>query len=243
MDMFIPRGFAKHLLSLSRAEMRSRIGAVDHWTSCSSRVEAWQQVHHVFQVLPPTVLRRKHHCRRCGSSMCSPCTVLLRCVDRPTNSRTNDATAAGKVLQVVLGAGQGGHDTTQGGSEWRQSIETNSAVTSDTAHPVAYLVSPTRNGDYFFVTNMHRSVPNTRTSYLTVSYALSPKLDSTPSNSQILYAPEISMLSTDFSEYNLTSPLQDHSPRQWSPPSKPHQSDHLSQVPSQSPVERDQSRS
>ncbi|KAF0757977.1 hypothetical protein AaE_004084 [Aphanomyces astaci] len=121
------------------------------------------------------------------------CALALR---RPANEFSNQRRdSSGKVLQVVLGAGQGGHDATQGGSEWRQSIETNSTVTSDTAHPVAYLVSPTRNvnGDYFFLTNMHRSVPNTRTSYLTVSYALSPN--------------------------------------------------HLSQVPSQSPVERDQSRS
>ncbi|RHY07830.1 hypothetical protein DYB36_000568 [Aphanomyces astaci] len=101
------------------------------------------------------LLRRKHHCRRCGSSMCGACTVALHCVDRPTKSRTSEAVAVEKfckscLVQAKIDTMRVDGDAGRGGGRRRGGSDdgtTHSAVMSGSNKRVAHLHSPTRNAN------------------------------------------------------------------------------------------------
>ncbi|ETV87062.1 hypothetical protein, variant [Aphanomyces astaci] len=152
MGVFIPSGLAKDLLSLCRTgcvpeSVRLTTGSFapswEHGNKCKVCFKFFN------------LLRRKHHCRRCGSSMCSACTVALHCVDRPTKSRTSEAVAVEKfckscLVQAKIDTMRVDGDAGRGGGRRRGGSDdgtTHSVVMSDSNKRVAHLHSPTRNAN------------------------------------------------------------------------------------------------
>ncbi|KAG9410369.1 hypothetical protein AC1031_018402 [Aphanomyces cochlioides] len=144
MGVFIPSGLSKDVLCINREvyapeARRLTTGPFSHsWqhgSKCSVCMKAFG------------LLRRKHHCRRCGSTVCATCTMSLYCVDRPTKLRTSQPLAAEKFCKSCLA-----HARLEAMRATRQPPD---SIAGDAGMDweVAHLLSPSRNikGEYFFM--------------------------------------------------------------------------------------------
>ncbi|ETW05744.1 hypothetical protein, variant [Aphanomyces invadans] len=242
MGMFIPSGLAKDLLCLSRSgyapEARRLTTGVfakawEHGSKCKVCFKSFN------------LLRRKHHCRRCGLSMCSTCTVNLYCVDRPTKSRSNQALAVEKfckscLVQAKIDSMR--HRDVDAGSSRISDDSSSSAVnSSDANHRIAYLHSPAcnANGDHFFLSDLvsNSSLSLSHTSDPAVAYDYTLEVDSGPfkppvytpsaaSTTSTRYAPAFPMVSKDLADY-YDLPVHRHAPQV-----PPQPTDHYKHIPS-----------
>ncbi|KDO30283.1 hypothetical protein SPRG_19832 [Saprolegnia parasitica CBS 223.65] len=100
MGVFLPGGLVKDLMSLPKetsAPEARRLATGPFSTNWNHASKSCIVCSKGFNLL-----RRKHHCRRCGEAVCKGCTVSLYCVDRPTKLTSSSALAKEKFCKTCF---------------------------------------------------------------------------------------------------------------------------------------------
>ncbi|KAF0686917.1 Aste57867_21311 [Aphanomyces stellatus] len=171
MGLFIPSGLSKDLLGVSREACAAEARRLTTGPFASSWAHG-SKCHVCFKTF--NVFKRKHHCRRCGSSMCGACSVPLHCVDRPTKSRTSHALTVEKFCKTcfVQAKGLAARPSSSLSSSSTMSSTNNNTIPDWDAprlpsDAVAYLHSPHRgaHGEFFFLQSNQSSSSRSGSSY------------------------------------------------------------------------------